>query len=228
VFDKAGVGLSDPVPHVRTIEDRVAEIEAVMDAVSFGSAVLFGFNDGGLASIVFAATRPERTRALILADSHSFLGAEGWDDVECDPADLWARNLPEQGENYMPSVEQITRMQEIGRAVRSAWGSGAVGSISAPSVRSIRQLAMLERMCASPGIGFRSPTSSRPRNSTTWSKGRVSLDMLETAIEQHIGGMVQKLGQDSVAPSRKCKPQPGVMEDRDAPGSNRGSGPVRR
>ena len=152
VFDKAGVGLSDPVPHVRTIEDRVAEIEAVMDAVSFGSAVLFGFNDGGLASIVFAATRPERTRALILADSYSFLGAEGWDDVECDPAELWARNLPEQGENYMPSVEQITRMQEIGRAVRSAWGSGAVGSISAPSVRSIRQLAMLERMCASPGM----------------------------------------------------------------------------
>ena len=35
VFDKAGVGLSDPVPRVRTIEDRVAEIEAVMDAVGF-------------------------------------------------------------------------------------------------------------------------------------------------------------------------------------------------
>ena len=32
LFDKAGVGLSDPIPHVRTIEDRVAEIEAVMDA----------------------------------------------------------------------------------------------------------------------------------------------------------------------------------------------------
>jgi len=39
VFDKAGVGLSDPVPRVRTIEDRVAEIEAVMDAVGFGRAV---------------------------------------------------------------------------------------------------------------------------------------------------------------------------------------------
>ena len=49
VFDKAGVGLSDPVPHVRTLDDRAAEIEAVMDAVGFGRAVLFGFNDGGLA-----------------------------------------------------------------------------------------------------------------------------------------------------------------------------------
>ena len=154
VFDKAGVGLSDPVPHVRTIEDRVAEIEAVMDAVGFESAVLFGFNDGGLASIVFAATRPERTRALILADSYSFLGVtEGWDDVECDPAELWARHLPEQGEDYMPSVEQITRMQEIGRAVRSGWGSGATLSISAPSASGrLPWLAMFERMCASPGM----------------------------------------------------------------------------
>jgi hypothetical protein len=34
LFDKAGVGLSDPVPHVRTLDDRAAEIEAVMDAVA--------------------------------------------------------------------------------------------------------------------------------------------------------------------------------------------------
>ena len=125
VFDKAGVGLSDPVPHVRTIEDRVAEIEAVMDAVGFGSAVLFGFNDGGFASIVFAATRLERTRALILADSFSFLGATaGWDDVERDPAELWARLVPELGEDYMPSVEQIARFRKS--AAPSARGGAAV------------------------------------------------------------------------------------------------------
>ena len=53
-FDKAGIGLSDPVPHVRTLDDRAAEIEAVMDAVGFGKAVLFalvvcvGFLTGGL------------------------------------------------------------------------------------------------------------------------------------------------------------------------------------
>ncbi len=154
VFDKAGVGLSDPVPHVRTLDDRAAEIEAVMDAVGFGRAVLFGFNDGGFASIVFAATRLERTRALILADSFSFLGVtEGWDDVERDPAKLWARLVPELGEDYVPSVEQITRMQEIGRAVRSGWGSGAMLSITAPSAAGrLPWLAMFERMCASPGM----------------------------------------------------------------------------
>ena len=47
VFDKAGVGLSDPVPQVRTLEDRAAEIEAVMDAVGFGKPVLFGMSEGG-------------------------------------------------------------------------------------------------------------------------------------------------------------------------------------
>ena len=50
VFDKAGVGLSDPVPQVRTLEDRATEIEAVMDAVGFRSAALIDGSDGGLAA----------------------------------------------------------------------------------------------------------------------------------------------------------------------------------
>ena len=102
VFDKAGVGLSDPVPHVRTIEDRAAEIEAVMDAACFGRAVLFGMNDGGFASIVFAATRLERTRALILADSYSFFGVtEGWDDS--------IATRPSCGRGSYPSWVKTTR-----------------------------------------------------------------------------------------------------------------------
>jgi AraC-like DNA-binding protein len=117
-------------------------------------------NDGGFASIVFAATRPERTRALILADSYSFYGfTEGWDDVECDPAELWARHLPEQGEDYMPSVEQITRMQEIGRAVRSGWGSGATFSISAPSASG--RLPYLDSDLGAPALAGLAGTSTR-------------------------------------------------------------------
>jgi class 3 adenylate cyclase len=53
----------------------------------------------------------------------------------------------------MPSVQQIARMQELARAVRSAWGTGAANSIGYPSTRaSMRQRGMLERMCASPGM----------------------------------------------------------------------------
>jgi class 3 adenylate cyclase/pimeloyl-ACP methyl ester carboxylesterase len=152
LFDKAGVGLSDPVPHVRTLEDRAAEFEAVMDAVGFRRAVIVGGNDGGPAAMMFAATRPDRTRALILCGAYSFHPG-GWDTMDRDPAEMWALILPELGEDYMPSVEQIARIQEIGRAVRSGWGSGATFSIGLPSVSGrVRQLAMSERMCASPGM----------------------------------------------------------------------------
>jgi class 3 adenylate cyclase len=152
VFDKAGVGLSDPVPQVRTLDDRAAEIEAVMDAAGFGQAVLFGSGEGGPGAIIFAATRPERTRALVLAGTTAYHVVTGWDDIDRDPAEMRARRLPELGEHYTPTTEQIARAQEFGRAVRSAWGSGAALSIAVPSVRSMRQLAMLERMCASPGM----------------------------------------------------------------------------
>ncbi|WP_319455515.1 MULTISPECIES: adenylate/guanylate cyclase domain-containing protein [unclassified Mycobacterium] len=151
VFDKAGVGLSDPVPRVRSLDDRATEIEAVMDAVGFGRSVLFGLSEGGPAAVVFAASRPERTRALILASTFSVLPV-GWDDIDRDADEVRARVLPELGEEYTPSTEQIARMQELGRAVRSAWGSGAALKCVMPSIRSIRQLGTLERMSASPGM----------------------------------------------------------------------------
>jgi pimeloyl-ACP methyl ester carboxylesterase/class 3 adenylate cyclase len=152
LFDKAGVGLSDPVPKVRTLEDRAAEIEAVMDAVGFGQAVVAGLSDGGPVAIMFAATRPERTRALILAATVPYWGFAGWEDMERDPTELRERFLAELGEDYTPSIEQLARFQQAGRAVRSEWGSGATASISAPSVPSTRLLAMCERMSASPGM----------------------------------------------------------------------------
>ena len=152
VFDKAGVGLSDPVPQVRTLEERAAEIEAVMDAAGFRRAALIGGSDGGPPAMLFAATRPERTRALILCGTYSF-HVGGWDTMDRDPAELRAQHLPDFGDDYMPSVEQIARLQEISRAVRCAWGSGATFNIAIPyGAGRMRQLAMSERMCASPGM----------------------------------------------------------------------------
>ena len=124
-----------------------------MDAAGFRKAVVFGISDGGFASIVFAAIRPQRTRALILNGTVPYLGFAGWDDMDRDPAELRARHLPELGEDYTPSTEQLARLQEYGRAVRAGWGSGATFSLSAPSASGrLRQLAMFERMCASPGM----------------------------------------------------------------------------
>ncbi|OBH82145.1 adenylate/guanylate cyclase domain-containing protein [Mycobacterium sp. E2989] len=152
LFDKAGVGLSDPVPKVRTLEDRAAEIEAVMDAAGFSEAVLFGASEGGPAAMLFAATRPERTRALVVTGASSFAGWGTWDDMEGDPAALRAKMAPLLGEAYTPSVDQVARFQQFGRAIRSSWGSGEALRGLLPSIRSMRQLAMLERMSASPGM----------------------------------------------------------------------------
>src|SRR6201995_4335850 len=152
LFDKAGGGLSDPIPKVRLLEERADEIEAVMDAVGFGKPVIFGMSEGGPQAIVFAARRPERTRALILYGSFAATAGGSWDDLDRDPAEVRARVLTELGEDYTPSVEQIARMQEMIRDACSAWGSGATVKRMFPSVRSIGQLAMFERMSASPGM----------------------------------------------------------------------------
>src|SRR3954466_11945813 len=66
VFDKRGTGLSDPVPEVPTLEQRVDDVRAVMDAAQSEQAALFGVSEGGPMSVLFAATHPERVTALVL------------------------------------------------------------------------------------------------------------------------------------------------------------------
>src|SRR5215204_2127671 len=52
IFDKRGTGLSDPVTEVPTLEQRVDDVRAVMDAVGSERAALFGISEGGLLSIL--------------------------------------------------------------------------------------------------------------------------------------------------------------------------------
>jgi class 3 adenylate cyclase len=66
LFDKRGTGLSDRHVGVATLEDRIDDIRAVLDAVDSRQAVLFGTADGAPMSTLFAATYPERTSGLIL------------------------------------------------------------------------------------------------------------------------------------------------------------------
>lgn len=68
ILDKRGTGLSDPVPTDRapTLEDRMADVMAVMDAASCTAATIFGFSEGGATSALFAATYPDRTAGLIM------------------------------------------------------------------------------------------------------------------------------------------------------------------
>ena len=66
MFDKRGTGLSDRVAGIADIETRMDDVRAVMDAAAADRAALVGVSEGGPMSIVFAATYPERSRALVL------------------------------------------------------------------------------------------------------------------------------------------------------------------
>jgi pimeloyl-ACP methyl ester carboxylesterase len=87
VFDKRGMGASDPVSRPPTLEERMEDIRAVMDAVGIERAALFGLSEGGSSAALFAATFPERTRALVLCGT--FPGGVRIADPEPDfPADV--------------------------------------------------------------------------------------------------------------------------------------------
>src|SRR5947207_3035062 len=68
-FDKRGTGLSDRVPihELPTLEQRMDDVRAVMDAVGSERAALYGYSEGGAMCALFAATYPERASALIMA-----------------------------------------------------------------------------------------------------------------------------------------------------------------
>ena len=68
-FDKRGTGLSDRIAGIPTLEQRIDDVRAVMDATGSERAALFGISEGGPMSILFAATYPQRTSALILYGS---------------------------------------------------------------------------------------------------------------------------------------------------------------
>lgn len=65
-FDKRGTGLSDAVKDVATLEQRIDDIRAVMDAAGSERAHIFGISEGGPMACLFAATYPDRTRSLTL------------------------------------------------------------------------------------------------------------------------------------------------------------------
>jgi class 3 adenylate cyclase len=65
-FDKRGTGLSDRPTDAATLEERMDDIRAVMDAAGSARAVIFGYSEGANLAALFAATYPRRTRALLL------------------------------------------------------------------------------------------------------------------------------------------------------------------
>jgi class 3 adenylate cyclase len=92
LFDKRGTGLSDHGPQFATLETRMEDLRAVLDAVGSSRAVVVGAQEGTLMATLFAASYPERTRALVLF--HPIVAGPGTDSREVqeelsDVRDRW-------------------------------------------------------------------------------------------------------------------------------------------
>jgi pimeloyl-ACP methyl ester carboxylesterase/DNA-binding winged helix-turn-helix (wHTH) protein len=94
LFDKRGTGLSDRVPirELPTLEQRMDDVRAVMDAVGSKRAALCGVSEGGPMCSLFAATYPEKTNALVMIGTYA---KRVW-----DPEYPWAPTLEERQEFY--------------------------------------------------------------------------------------------------------------------------------
>jgi class 3 adenylate cyclase len=130
IFDKRGTGLSDRVSmtELPTLEQRMDDVRAVMDAVGSERAALFGISEGGPMSALFAATYPQRTSAIVLYGS--FVGFTG----------------------LRPAAEQVQPWLD---AMERSWGQGSGLPIFAPGRVGDQHFkqwwARYQRLAASPG-----------------------------------------------------------------------------
>lgn len=97
VFDKRGTGLSDRFTEMPTLEQRMDDVRAVMDAAGSERAALVGISEGAAMCALFAATYPERTAALVMYGAYA---KRLW-----DPAYPWAPT-PAQRRQFFDAIEQ--------------------------------------------------------------------------------------------------------------------------
>jgi pimeloyl-ACP methyl ester carboxylesterase len=133
VFDKRGTGLSDRTVNIASLEERMDDVRAVMDAADSERAALLSFSEGGPMSILFAATYPERTSALVIYGSAAKFA--------------WAPDYP-----WAPRREEWPKILE---GFRQNWGRETHDTVTAPSMADDedyqRWWARFCRLGASPG-----------------------------------------------------------------------------
>lgn len=134
VFDKRGTGMSDPVAIPPSMDERMVDIGAVMDAVGSARAAIFGISEGGTLSLLFAEAHPERTQAVVLYGS-------------------WARRLAGPDYPFGPSaaeLEEVVSGMERAWATGEWWNSGKSNAFD--DARHRKWWARYLRMAASPAM----------------------------------------------------------------------------
>ena len=135
MFDKRGTGLSDRVrdDQLPTLEERMDDLNVVMDAAGSESAAIFGFSEGGILSALFAATYPERTTSLVMYGTFA--------------KRIWSQDYP-----WAPTPEERKKEYEF---IEREWGNLMDLEHYVPSMVGnegfARRLATYFRRSASPG-----------------------------------------------------------------------------
>src|SRR5215213_5134404 len=138
LFDKRGTGLSDRSAGIASMEERMDDVRAVMDAAGSERAVLFGVSESAPLSCLFAATYPERTAALILYAAYA--------------SETRKPDYP-----WPPTAEErAAQLDDMAATVHETWGSNvewladlAPSLASDPAYRTF--FSTLQRLAASPG-----------------------------------------------------------------------------
>ena len=132
-FDRRGVGLSDPVDGTTTLEERMDDVRAVMDAAGVERAALLGMSEGAMMCMLFAASHPERVSTLVL-----------WGAM--------ARST--EAEDYPWAAPKEALLEADDELMSPLWGQGATLDVFSPSLAgdpAAREAqARYERQAASP------------------------------------------------------------------------------
>ena len=121
LFDKRGVGMSDRVTGVPTLEERMDDVRAVMDAAGSSRAAIMGTSAGAPMSLLFAATYPERTAALVLWGGMARM--------------MWAPDYPwgtteEQYRAFAARDEQLFGSEQESVELLRSWGTPDAEALS--------------------------------------------------------------------------------------------------
>ncbi len=131
MFDKRGTGLSDRTGELPSFDQRMDDLRAVMDAVGIERAALFGVSEGGPLTALFAATHPDRCRAMVLYGTFARFAS------------------------WVPTAERLQAMLDY---IDRDWGSGRIAQRFAPSRQddpAFRQwMGRFERLGASPAAAM--------------------------------------------------------------------------
>ena len=171
VFDKRGSGLSDRDVGDSTLEERMDDLRAVLDAVGSERAAVLGFSEGGSLAMLFAASSPERVQALALFGTFARVAE--------------APDFPEGG-------ILSAHVDELIRTVEEEWGEGKTLAGLSPSLANLP--AAVEFM------GRFERASLSPRAARTHLKWISEIDTRNVARSLHVPTLVMHRAEDQLIP----------------------------